>query len=157
IRRKDESVSKRRVEKRIPGLTGQTRTFSTVIGAKRYGAREMRRLLRLSFILTIAAGAFTACGTKQDGALENNPKAHQYGQEIHLEGSLPRIVASQSIKVPVTVRNTSNFNWTPSGDHPVRFAYHWFDKDRRKVVHDGERTYLAEDLPVGATTKLDAT
>jgi len=114
----------------------------------------------MSFTLMIAAGALTACGNKQDVAStqEASPKAHQYGQEIRLEGSLPRMVVSQSIKVPVSVRNTSNFNWTPSGDHPVRFAYHWFGKDRTtKVVHDGERTFISEDLPVGATAKLEAT
>jgi hypothetical protein len=56
----------------------------------------------------------------------------------------------------VFVRNTSNFSWAASGDHPVRFAYHWFDGNSKEIVHDGERTLLTEDLPVGATTKLSA-
>src|SRR5262245_57417454 len=107
----------------------------------------------------IAVSGLATCGEKKDvgSALEENSTAHQFGQEIHLEGPLPRLVIAQSVKVPVSVRNTSNFSWRPSGDHPVRFAYHWFDKDRTEIVHDGERTYLVQDLPVGATAKLNAT
>jgi hypothetical protein len=119
---------------------------------------KLKRLLRLSFVL-IAVGGLITCGEKKDAgsALQENSTAHVFGQEIHLEEPLPRLVISQSVKVPVSVRNTSNFSWSSSGDHPIRFAYHWFDKDRRKIVHDGERTFLAKDLPVGATAKLNAT
>jgi hypothetical protein len=118
---------------------------------------KMRSLLRLSFVLMIAGGVVTACGETKDAGSAADSGAHQFGQEIQLEGSMPRLVINQSVKVPVSVRNTSNFNWAPAGDHPVRFAYHWFDKDKKEIVHDGERTFLSEDLPVGATAKLTAT
>jgi hypothetical protein len=117
---------------------------------------KLERLLQLSFVLMIAVGGLFSCGENKDvgKAQESTPV---FGQDIQLEGQLPRLVVLQSVKVPVSVRNTSNFSWTPSGDHPVRFAYHWFDKDGREVVHDGERTFLAADLPVGSTAKLSAT
>jgi hypothetical protein len=119
---------------------------------------KLKRLLRMS-VLLIAVGGLTTCGEKKDAgsAQQENSTPHVFGQEIYLEEPLPRLVISQAVKVPVSVRNTSNFSWNPSGDHPVRFAYHWFDKDRQKIIHDGVRTLLAEDLPVGATAKLSAT
>src|SRR5262245_42995293 len=124
-------------------------SFSTVIEDKRREFMKLKRLLRMSFVL-ISLGAVTACGEKKDTAsnLQENSTVHIFGQEISLKEPLPRLVISQSVKVPVSVRNTSNFSWNASGDHPVRFAYHWFDKDGRKIVHDGERTFIAEDLPV---------
>jgi len=119
---------------------------------------KLARLLRLSFVLIIAVGALFSCGeTRTAGEATEGRATPVFRQDIQLEEQLPRLVVSQSVKVPVSVRNTSNFSWTPSGDHPVRLAYHWFDKDGRKVVHDGERTVLASDLPVGSTAKLSAT
>src|SRR5215831_14245987 len=116
------------------------------------------RALQLSFVLMIAVGGLFSCGENKDvGRPQESTAAPVFGQDIQLEGQLPRLAVLQSVKVPVSVRNTSNFSWTPSGDHPVRLAYHWFDKDGRKVVHDGERTFLEADLPVGSTTKLSAT
>jgi hypothetical protein len=119
---------------------------------------RLERLLQLSFVLMIAVGGLFSCGENKDaGIAQESRAAPVFGQDIQLEGQVARLVALQSVKVPVSVRNTSNFSWTPSGDHPVRLAYHWFDKDGRKVVHDGERTFLAADLPVGSTAKLSAT
>src|SRR5215831_5079210 len=122
------------------------------------GFVKLERLLQVSFVLMIAAGGLFSCGENKDvGRAAEGTAAQVFGQDIQLEGPLPRFGALQSVKVPVSVRNTSNFSWTPSGDHPVRFAYHWFDKDGRKVVHDGERTFLVVDLPAGSTAKLSAT
>ena len=119
---------------------------------------KLERLLQLSFVLMIVVCGLFSCGeNKGVGRAQESTAAPVFGQDIQLEGQLPRLVVSQSVRVPVSVRNTSNFSWTPSGDHPVRLAYHWFDKDGRKVVHDGERTFLAADLPVGSTAKLNAT
>ena len=119
---------------------------------------KLERLLQLSFVLMIAVVGLFSCGeNKVVGRTQERTAAPVFGQDIQLEGQVARLVVLQSVKVPVSVRNTSNFSWTPSGDHPVRLAYHWFDKDGRKVVHDGERTFLAADLPVGSTAKLSAT
>jgi hypothetical protein len=118
---------------------------------------KLERLLQLSFVLMIAVGGLFSCGeTKDAGRAQESTAAPVFGQDIQLEGQVARLVVLQSVKVPVSVRNTSNFSWTPSGDHPVRLAYHWLDKDGRQVVHDGERTFLAADLPVGSTAKLSA-
>ena len=119
----------------------------------------LNRMLPLLLVVMIASVLVTSCGEKSGAgtAVDENAAAHQFGQEIDVQEPLNRLAVSQSVKVPVSVRNTSNFTWRSSGDHPVRFAYHWFDKDGRKIVHDGERTLLAEDLPAGATAKLMAT
>jgi len=119
---------------------------------------KLERLLQLSFVLMIAVGGLFSCGENKDaGRAQESTAAAVFGQDIQLEGQVPRLAVSQSVKVPVSVRNTSNFSWNPSGDHPVRLAYHWFDKDGREIVHDGERTFLAVDLPAGSTAKLSAT
>src|SRR5215470_7415711 len=120
---------------------------------------KSKRLSWLLFVLMIGLIGLTGCGESNNSGsgVEQGATPREFRQEIRLEGPLPPLVSSRPVKVPVSVRNTSNFTWSASGDHPVRFAYHWFDKDGKKVVHDGERTLLAEDLPAGATAQLNAT
>jgi uncharacterized protein YcfL len=110
------------------------------------------RILSLSLFLMMAGAGLTSCGSN-----ENEPKAPVFSQEINLEQPLTRIDIAQSVKVPVSVRNTSNFIWKAAGANPVHFSYHWLDADGKLVVNDGERTSLTEDLPPGATAKLSAT
>src|SRR5215467_7027015 len=118
---------------------------------------KQKTLLQQSFVLMIAVCGLFSCGENKDvGRAQESTAAQLFLQDIQLEGQLPRLAVLQSVKVPLSVRNTSNFTWTPSGDHPVRLAYHWFDKDGKKIIHDGDRTFLTADLPVGSTAKLSA-
>ncbi len=56
--------------------------------------------------------------------------------------------------VPVTLRNTSTFAWTPASTNPVNLAYHWYDAAGKVVVWDGLRTPLS--IAAGATALVNA-
>src|SRR5262245_11874167 len=110
---------------------------------------KLNRLLALLLVLVFAIAGLASCREKKEGTptVDEDLKGKTFGQEILLDEPLTKIAASETVTVPVSVRNTSNFSWPAAGDHPVRLSYHWLDKDRRVIVHDGERTLLAQDLP----------
>lgn len=61
------------------------------------------------------------------------------------------------IKLPVYLRNTSNFIWSSQAENPVVFSYHWLDVNEKVLVWDGERTDLPSPVPPQASISLNAT
>ncbi|WP_190555173.1 hypothetical protein [Trichocoleus sp. FACHB-591] len=58
--------------------------------------------------------------------------------------------------LPVRVKNTSNFLWSARGLKPVRFAYHWIERDGKVAVWDGERTELPLEVSPQESILLNA-
>jgi|GEM_PF-626696 len=80
-----------------------------------------------------------------------------YAHQITLNAPRPpQWPAAQTIALPLTLTNTSNFTWDSDRDPPVLFAYHWLYADGRLAIPEGERTRLPTALAPGATTPLTA-
>jgi hypothetical protein len=72
---------------------------------------------------------------------------------------IPKIIESTSaIKLPILVKNTSNFVWSPKGDNPTNFSYRWIDTNDNLAIFpgDGERTQLPSELTPGEAVALNA-
>lgn len=81
----------------------------------------------------------------------------QFTQEIKLLQPLQFGRVGEAIKIPVLVKNTSNFPWKNKGVNPVNLSYHWLGANGEVVVFDGERTRLPGTLPVNGLIQLNAT
>jgi hypothetical protein len=81
----------------------------------------------------------------------------QFYQEIKLLQSLQFGRVGEVIKIPVLVKNTSNFSWKNKGANPVNLSYHWVGANGEVIVFDGERTHLPGTLPVNGLIQLNAT
>lgn len=80
-----------------------------------------------------------------------------YAQHIQVLEPLKSAKVSETIEIPVIVKNTSNFVWKNAGSNPVNLSYHWLDANGKVMVFDGERTSLPGSLPVQGLIKLNAT
>jgi len=83
------------------------------------------------------------------------PFIKSYGA-TYAPASVSAAMARTTVTVPVTVTNTSNFLWSPSGATPENLSYHWIDSAGRAAVWDGARTKLGADLQPGAAANLQA-
>ena len=79
-----------------------------------------------------------------------------FGQEIQLLEPLKFGKVGKTIKIPIVVKNTSDFGWNSGSNKPVNFSYNWFDTKGNRVVFDGERTALPKTLAPQASEKLNA-
>jgi hypothetical protein len=113
---------------------------------------KLKRLFSL-LVLVIVIPLLTTCAAPSS---DQSSKPHEYGQEIRLVNPPSSLDVLKLAIVPVSVRNTSNFDWPASGNRPVHLSYHWLDKGGKVIVHDGERTPLGNDLPAGATAEVNA-
>jgi hypothetical protein len=87
------------------------------------------------------------------------PLAKNFSQDIK-SFEIPTIVKLNSgLKLPVMVKNTSNFLWSPKGKHPTHFSYRWLDSNGKLAVFegDGDRTPLPYELSPGEALALNAT
>ena len=57
--------------------------------------------------------------------------------------------ADRLVRVRATVRNTSAATWRARGATRVALAYHWLDERRQRVVCEGLRTPLPDDVAAG--------
>ena len=78
----------------------------------------------------------------------------RFAQEIQLLETLKSGKAGETTKIPVSVKNTSNFVWYSGSANPVNFSYNWFDSNGNRVVRDGERTPLPTTLAPQDSLKL---
>lgn len=90
-----------------------------------------------------------------DSAATSNEKEKRFSQEIKLSETLKTTKVGEIIKIPVTVKNTSNFIWEKDSSSPVNFSYHWLDSKGKIVVHEGERTLLPENLAPQESAELN--
>lgn len=91
-----------------------------------------------------------------DSAATFNPGEKRFAQEIELLEPLKSGKVGEKIKIPVTVKNTSNFVWDSASANPVNFSYNWFDSNGNRIVFDGERTALPKSLAPQDSEKLNA-
>lgn len=61
-------------------------------------------------------------------------------------------------KLPIIVKNTSNFLWSNKGDKPTNLSYRWIGIDSQgKLTNiDGNRTQLPYDISPGDSVALNA-
>lgn len=64
-----------------------------------------------------------------DTAATLNAGDKRYAQEIQLLETLKSGKAGETTKIPVSVKNTSNFVWDSGSANPVNFSYNWFDSN----------------------------
>jgi hypothetical protein len=81
----------------------------------------------------------------------------QFAQEIQIMEPFKSGKSGETVKIPLIVKNTSNFVWKNAGNNPVNLSYHWLDDNGKVIVFDGERTPLPGSLPVHGLIKLNAT
>ena len=68
------------------------------------------------------------------------------------------IEPGSEVKMPVIVKNTSNFLWPAiRGKHPTNFSYRWIDSDGKLLIFDEDsaRTVLPFDLAPGESAALN--
>ena len=91
-----------------------------------------------------------------DNANTSNAEKKRFSQEVQLVEPLKSGKVGETIKIPVLVKNTSNFVWDSGSTNPVNFSYNWFDTKGNRVVFDGERTPLPKTLAPQDSEKLTA-
>ena len=77
-----------------------------------------------------------------------------FSQDLQLVEPLRSGKIGETIKIPVVVKNTSNFVWDSGSTNPVNFSYNWFDTKGNKVVFNGTRTPLTKPLAPQDSEKL---
>lgn len=85
-----------------------------------------------------------------------NLRPKRFAQEIKILDQLKYIKVNETIKLPVKVKNVSNFDWDAKEVNPINLSYHWTDTDGKVIVFDGERTFLPERLTPQNSTQLNA-
>ena len=80
-----------------------------------------------------------------------------FSQQIRLYEFPKTLEAGSVVKVPVIVKNTSNFFWSTTGKHPTNFSYRWIDSNGKLLVFDEDsvRTILPFDLDLGESAALN--
>lgn len=91
-----------------------------------------------------------------DSAASPNAGEKRFAQEVQLVESLKSGKVGETTKIPVIVKNTSNFVWNNTSANPVNFSYNWFDSNGNRVVWDGERTALTKSLAPQDSEKISA-
>ncbi|MBV8886708.1 MAG: hypothetical protein JO235_22315, partial [Chroococcidiopsidaceae cyanobacterium CP_BM_RX_35] len=79
-----------------------------------------------------------------------------FAQQIQVSNPPKSGKAGETIKLPVTIKNTSNFVWNNAGPNLVDFSYNWYDLKGNRVVFNGERTPLTKSLAPQNSEKLNA-
>ncbi len=77
-------------------------------------------------------------------------------QEIKIISNLKTIKVGSTLRIPIFLKNKSNFIWSNTGLNPTNFSYRWLDTNNQMVVADGERTPLPYDVHPGESVALNA-
>lgn len=136
-----------------------------------------------SLLILAVAASFAACSTKSETQTSQMPtaptvssagspspentdsanisaipntKSQQFNQEIFLLETLKSGKVGETMRIPVMVKNTSNFVWDSGAANPVNFSYNWFDSNGNRLVLDVERTPLPKSLAPKELEKLNA-
>jgi N-acetylmuramoyl-L-alanine amidase-like protein len=134
-------------------LTGESRTVNATVTAPTTGGNY---LLKLDLVQEGVAWFSTK------GASTGNLSVAMAGPVVASFGANYAILpvagtASSRTTVPITLGNTSNFNWAAAGANPVTLSYHWINSAGQTVVWDGLRTKLSADVPAGQLAQVEAT
>jgi hypothetical protein len=79
-------------------------------------------------------------------------------QDIKLLKFPQTVEPNTTIKIPVIIKNTSNFLWSNEGAHPTNFSYRWIDSGGNLAIFDGDgdRTAIPGVLSPGEAVTLNA-
>ncbi|MBV6623523.1 MAG: hypothetical protein KI793_11400 [Rivularia sp. (in: Bacteria)] len=77
-------------------------------------------------------------------------------QEIKVLDTIETFKTNSVEKIPVLVKNESNFMWSNAGRNPTNFSYHWLDSNGNLIVFEGERTPLPFELLPGESAAINA-
>ena len=96
-------------------------------------------------------------GTTGSPAANTPASEHKvFAQQIQVPNPPKSGKVDSTIKLPVTVKNTSNFVWNNVGANLVDLSYNWYDSRGTRVVFNGERTPLPQSLAPLHSEKLNA-
>ncbi len=84
------------------------------------------------------------------------PLPQEFAQEILAPGAPATLVPGETIRLPVILKNTSSFIWSPTSGTPTHFAYRWQDRQGKIVVAEGLRSPLPMDVAPGDRVALNA-
>ncbi|TBR58589.1 hypothetical protein B4U84_22050 [Westiellopsis prolifica IICB1] len=87
----------------------------------------------------------------------NLPFLQKFGQDLKYFDIPKTAITNSEIKIPVIIKNTSNFIWSNKGIKHTNFSYRWIDFNG-KIVNfngNGKRTGLPYDLSPGDSTALN--
>ncbi|MBN3960650.1 MAG: glycosyltransferase family 39 protein [Nostoc sp. NMS8] len=77
-------------------------------------------------------------------------------QEIKIINNTETIKAGSILRMPIFIKNKSNFIWYNSGRNPTNLSYRWLDASGKLVVADGNRTILPFDVSPGESVAINA-
>jgi hypothetical protein len=110
-------------------------------------------------MLGVLAVANTAIGSLNGLRMKFWKDGVWYRSVITPVGGVPATVPpSDYLHFHVDVRNAGARLWPAVGENRVALAYHWYDAAGGQLaVFDGVRSRLPQDVPPGATIRMDAT
>ena len=130
-----------------------------IVGWWRWRTRGPDRGVKALLVVAAVIAAEVLTSHSLDSArlrMTTEGQEHWYSAEIDAPLDLEFATGSTRV-VPVTLTNTGLATWDSTGEHPVRFAYHWLLNDSdRAVDFEGARTIFPEPVPPGATVTLGA-
>lgn len=77
-------------------------------------------------------------------------------QEIKSINNIETVKVGSTLRLPIFLKNKSNFIWSNAGLNPTNFSYRWLDASDKLVVADGDRTILPFDLAPGESAAINA-
>ncbi len=81
-----------------------------------------------------------------------------FSQEMSISQFPNNLNKGTLLKIPVFVKNTSNFLWSIRGESATNFSYRWLDTNGNLVIFDGnsERTAIPFDISPGESAVINA-
>jgi hypothetical protein len=104
-------------------------------------------------MLMLSAGC-SGSGTKPSAPAENNQPLSAFQQDVTSQVDRLRLRPSETVKIPVVVKNPGQETWASRGKAPVTVSYKWFDRGSMLLI-EGERTLLPRAVSPGEAVPLD--
>jgi Dolichyl-phosphate-mannose-protein mannosyltransferase len=79
-----------------------------------------------------------------------------FSQEIKIINGIENLKVGSALRIPVFLKNKSNFIWSNAGRNSTNFSYRWLDVNGKVVVGDGDRTVLPFDVAPGESAAINA-
>lgn len=79
-----------------------------------------------------------------------------FSQEIKIFNNIGTVKVGSTLRIPISLKNKSNFIWFNAGVNPTNLSYRWLDASGKLVVENGDRTVLPFDLSPGESAAVNA-
>ncbi|MEH2365195.1 hypothetical protein [Nostoc sp.] len=111
-----------------------------------------------SFLATLALQKNTIVSSNFISYRIKLPIEQIFKQEIKVFDYPKIMVINLQNKVPIIVKNTSNFLWSNKGDKPTNLSYKWIgiDSQGKSTNIEGNRTQLPFDIAPGESLAINA-